>query len=147
MAHGLVDVRILQREYLLAISRAVTAELDVQDVLRIILRAGVELVAGKAGMIALHHPELDSVRVAAVYGIPAALVDHFAPEGYSPAGCHPTGRRIDAPSTNDCPAVEPGLYTNGPLAHGQQGRDDWPDLRLPIGHALSSAGRCCLLAG
>ena len=79
MAHGLVDVRILQREYLLAISRAVTAELDVQDVLRIILRAGVELVAGKAGMIALHHPELDGVRVAAVYGIPAALVDHFAP--------------------------------------------------------------------
>jgi signal transduction histidine kinase len=79
MAHGLVDVRILQREYLLAISRAVTAELDVQDVLRIILRAAVELVAGKAGMIALHHPELDAVRVAAVYGIPAALVDHFAP--------------------------------------------------------------------
>ncbi len=79
MAYGLVDVRILQREYLLAISRAITAELDLQDVLRIILRAGVELVAGKAGMIALYHPELDSVRVAAVHGIPAALVDHFAP--------------------------------------------------------------------
>lgn len=79
MAYGLVDVRILQREYLLAISRAITAELDVQDVLRIILRAAVELVAGKAGMIALHHPELDSVRVAAVYGIPAAMVDYFAP--------------------------------------------------------------------
>lgn len=79
MAYGLVDVRILQREYLLAISRAITAELDLQDVLRIILRAAVELVAGKAGMIALHHPELDSVRVAAVYGIPAPMVDHFAP--------------------------------------------------------------------
>ncbi len=79
MARGLVDVRILQREYLLAISRAITAELDLQDVLRIILRAAVELVAGKAGMIALHHPELDSVRVAAVYGIPAPMVDHFAP--------------------------------------------------------------------
>ena len=79
MAYGLVDVRILQREYLLAISRAITAELDLQDVLRIILRAAVELVAGKAGMIALHHPELDSVRVAAVYGIPAPMVEHFAP--------------------------------------------------------------------
>ncbi|MCA9916773.1 MAG: PAS domain-containing protein [Anaerolineales bacterium] len=80
MAHGLVDVRILQREYLLAISRAVTAELDLQDVLRIILRAAVELVAGKAGIIALHHPELDdNVRVGAVHGIPAPLVDHFAP--------------------------------------------------------------------
>lgn len=79
MAHGLVDVRILQREYLLAISRAITAELDLQDVLRIILRAAVELVAGKAGMIALSHPEADSVRVAAVYGIPAPMVDHFGP--------------------------------------------------------------------
>ncbi|GJM40756.1 MAG: histidine kinase [Ardenticatenaceae bacterium] len=80
MAHGLVDVRILQREYLLAISRAVTAELDLQDVLSIILRAAVELVAGKAGMIALNHPELDnSLRVAAVYGIPIQMVDHFAP--------------------------------------------------------------------
>ncbi|MBK8906092.1 MAG: PAS domain-containing protein [Anaerolineaceae bacterium] len=79
MAYGLVDVRILQREYLLAISRAITAELDLQDVLRIILRAAVELVAGKAGMVALHHPETESVRVAAVYGIPAAMVDHFAP--------------------------------------------------------------------
>jgi GAF domain-containing protein len=79
MAYGLVDVRILQREYLLAISRAITAELDLQDVLRLILRAAVELVAGKAGMVALHHPETDSVRVAAVYGIPSAMVDHFAP--------------------------------------------------------------------
>ena len=79
MAYGLVDVRILQREYLLAISRAITAELDLQDVLRLILRAAVELVAGKAGMVALHHPETDSLRVAAVYGIPAAMVDHFGP--------------------------------------------------------------------
>jgi len=79
MANALVDVRILQREYLLAISRALTAELDVKDVLRIILRSAVELVAGKAGLIALHNEETDSLRVAAVYGIPAPLVDHFAP--------------------------------------------------------------------
>ncbi|MCP4358790.1 MAG: PAS domain S-box protein [Chloroflexi bacterium] len=79
MTQALVDIRILQREYLLAISRALTAELDLYDVLRIILQAAVELVSGKAGMIALHDPETDSLRVAAVYGIPAALVDHFAP--------------------------------------------------------------------
>lgn len=79
MSKSLVDVRILQREYLLAISRALTAELDLFDVLRIILKAAVELAAGKAGIIALVDPDTETLRVAAVYGIPAHLVDHFAP--------------------------------------------------------------------
>lgn len=76
---ALVDTRILQREYLLAISRALTAELDLHDLLRIILRAAVELVSGRAGMIALVEPDSETFRVAAVYGIPPHLVDHFAP--------------------------------------------------------------------
>ena len=79
MAHNLVDIRILQREYLLAISRALTAELDLHDVLRIILQSAVEIVSGRAGILALNEPEIDSLRVAAVYGIPVHLVDHFAP--------------------------------------------------------------------
>ncbi|MCA9952168.1 MAG: PAS domain S-box protein [Anaerolineales bacterium] len=79
MARALVDARILQREYLLAISRAMTAELDLHDLLQLILRSAVELVAGKAGMIALVEPESSTFRVASVYGIPAHLVDHFAP--------------------------------------------------------------------
>jgi signal transduction histidine kinase len=79
MSRALVDVRILQREYLLAISRAMTAELDLHDLLRLILQSAVELVSGQAGMIALAEPHSDSFRVAAVYGIPAHLVDHFAP--------------------------------------------------------------------
>lgn len=79
MANPLVDVGILQREYLLAISRALTAELDLGDVLRIILRSAVELVSGKAGIIALQDEKRDSLRIAAVYGIPASLLEHFAP--------------------------------------------------------------------
>ncbi|MBK8984887.1 MAG: GAF domain-containing protein [Chloroflexi bacterium] len=79
MARALVDIRILQREYLLAISRALTAELDLPDVLRIILQAAVEIVSGRAGMIVLSDPNSETLRVAAVYGIPANLVDHFAP--------------------------------------------------------------------
>jgi signal transduction histidine kinase len=79
MSRALVDVRILQREYLLAISRALTSELDLHDLLRIILRAAVELVSGRAGMIALAEPNNEAFRVAAVHGIPAHLVDHFAP--------------------------------------------------------------------
>lgn len=79
MAHNLVDIRILQREYLLAISRALTAELDLHDVLRIILQSAVEIVSGRAGILALNEPKTDSLRVAAVYGIPVKMVDHFAP--------------------------------------------------------------------
>ncbi len=79
MPKALVDVRVLQREYLLAISRALTAELDLHDLLRIILKAAVELVSGRSGMIALVEPDTDTFRVAAVYGIPSHLVDHFAP--------------------------------------------------------------------
>lgn len=79
MARALVDIRILQREYLLAISRAMTAELDLHDLLRLILKSAVELVSGQAGMIALAEPGADTLRVAAVYGIPPHLVDHFAP--------------------------------------------------------------------
>ena len=79
MARALVDIRILQREYLLAISRALTAELDLQDVLRIILQSAVDLVSGRAGMIALAEPHSETFRVTAVTGIPAESVDHFAP--------------------------------------------------------------------
>ena len=79
MSRALVDVRVLQREYLLAISRAMTAELDLSDLLRLILQSAVELVSGKAGIIALVDPDDNSLRVAAVYGIPANLIEHFAP--------------------------------------------------------------------
>lgn len=79
MSRALVDIRILQREYLLAISRAMTAELDLRDLLRLILKSAVELVSGQAGLIALADPGADTLRVAAVYGIPPHLVDHFAP--------------------------------------------------------------------
>lgn len=79
MSRALVDIRILQREYLLAISRAMTAELDLPDLLRLILKSSVELVAGQAGMIALADAGGETLQVAAVYGIPPHLVDHFAP--------------------------------------------------------------------
>lgn len=79
MARGLVDIRVLQREYLLAITRALTAELELPDLLRLILQASVELVSGRAGMIVLVEPSMETFRVAAVYGIPAHLVDLFAP--------------------------------------------------------------------
>ena len=75
----LLDYRVLEREYLLAISRALTAELDLSDVLRIIVRAAVELVSGRAGIIALANPIDETFRVAAVYGIPPEHISRFDP--------------------------------------------------------------------
>lgn len=75
----LLDYRVLEREYLLAISRALTAELDLADVLRIIVRAAVELVSGQAGIIALANPIDETFRVAAVYGISPEHINHFEP--------------------------------------------------------------------
>ncbi len=66
----LVDYRIRQREYLLAISRALTSELDLDDVLRIILQASVTFISGRAGIIALADPHDRRFRLAAGYGIP-----------------------------------------------------------------------------
>ncbi len=79
MGRALVDVRVLQREYLLAISRAMTAELELPEVLRLILKSAVELVAGRAGIVALQDDQEEQLRVAAVYGIPTALVEEFYP--------------------------------------------------------------------
>lgn len=74
-----MDYRVLEREYLLAISRALTAELELSDVLRIIVRAAVELVSGRAGIIALANPVDETFRVAAVYGIPPEHIERFDP--------------------------------------------------------------------
>ncbi len=71
----LVDYRIRQREYLLAISRALTSELDLGDVLRIIVQASVEFISGRAGIIALADPHEKVFRVAAAYGIPRHLLE------------------------------------------------------------------------
>ena len=63
----LVDYRVRQREYLLAISRALTSELDLADVLRIIVQASVEFISGRAGAIVLADPNDGSFRVAAIF--------------------------------------------------------------------------------
>lgn len=77
MTTSLVDIRIRQREFLLAISRALTAELDLSDVLRIILQASVEFIAGRAGLVVLADPIEQSFRVAAALGIPTETFRRF----------------------------------------------------------------------
>jgi signal transduction histidine kinase len=75
----LVDYRIRQREFLLAISRALTSELELVDVLRIIVQASVDFISGQAGVIVLADPTDCKFRIAAVYGLPRSHFEQFSP--------------------------------------------------------------------
>ncbi len=50
----LPDFRVRQRDYLLEIAQALTEELDLSTLLDRILGISIEMLAGRAGLIALH---------------------------------------------------------------------------------------------
>ena len=74
----LTDYRVRQRDYLLEISRALTAQLDLGAVLRKILEAAAEMLAGQAGFIALRQED-GSYAISASYGISPQALDLFGP--------------------------------------------------------------------
>jgi len=67
-----------QRDYLLEISRAMTARLDLPSLLELTLRSAVELLRGHVGLIVLRGRD-DVLRVRASYGLPAGLARFFQP--------------------------------------------------------------------
>ncbi len=73
----LPDYRVRQRDYLLNISRAITAQLDLGEVLRMILQAATSMLAGEAGIIALYDGE--RFRTRALIGIPNDQAKLFDP--------------------------------------------------------------------
>ena len=86
----LPDQRVRQRDYLLEIIRALTEQLDLETVLERILRAALDLLTGRAGLIALHEEDgLLHVHTRAGFsGAQAALVDTLV-------------RRFREPSNNE----------------------------------------------
>jgi PAS domain S-box-containing protein len=74
----LIDYRVRQREYLLEISRALTAQLNLDELLQMVLEAATKILAGQAGLIALHGSDGNFI-VRASYGLPRALVPYFEP--------------------------------------------------------------------
>lgn len=68
----LPDFRVRQRDYLLEITRAITQELDLGEVLPRILRHAADLLAGQAGLVALRNDE-GGWKLAASHGIPTAF--------------------------------------------------------------------------
>lgn len=72
------DYQLWQRDYLLRISRAMTSQLDLRAVLRLILESATELVGGQAGLIALIQSD-GSYKVQASYGLPLRLLPLVTP--------------------------------------------------------------------
>ncbi|HWQ13308.1 MAG TPA: ATP-binding protein [Roseiflexaceae bacterium] len=71
------DQRLRQRESLLQISRALTAQLDLASVLSLVIEFAVELLAGTSGLIALRDED-GLLRVRAAAGLPRETWPIFA---------------------------------------------------------------------
>lgn len=81
MMFEMPDQRLRQREYLLQISRAITAQLDLTTVLNLVIRVAVEMLAGTSGLIALYEEEngADEIRIRASTGLPHEILPALAP--------------------------------------------------------------------
>ena len=64
------DYRLRQRDYLLRIGRAISAQLDLDAVLSLVIEYAVEIVAGTYGFIALHDSARNLMRIVASYNLP-----------------------------------------------------------------------------
>jgi PAS domain S-box-containing protein len=71
--------QLRQRDYLLQISRAMTARLDLEEVLRLVIEHAVEMLSGHIGIIALRDERDNSIRIAASYGFPKSLLPRLRP--------------------------------------------------------------------
>jgi PAS domain S-box-containing protein len=74
----LPDFRLRQREYLLEISRAMSARLDLSSLLELTLKSAVEILAGQAGLITLRRNDGSFVPQASI-GLPINAVPLFEP--------------------------------------------------------------------
>lgn len=74
----LPDHRIRQRDYLLEITRSLTQELNLDILLKRILELAAEMLAGKAGLIALREEE-GGWNIGASYGIQPTFLQYLKP--------------------------------------------------------------------
>src|SRR5690349_5551753 len=74
----LPDYRVRQRDYLLEISRALTSQLDIDEVLRLILESAVAMLAGSVGLIALRE-DSGNFQARATIGVEADHLPLFKP--------------------------------------------------------------------
>lgn len=71
------SLQLRQRDYLLRISRAMTARLDLPSLLRLILNSAVEMVGAEVGLLVLHQAD-GRLTPQAIYGLPPAKAAQVA---------------------------------------------------------------------
>jgi PAS domain S-box-containing protein len=71
------SLQLRQRDYLLRISRAMTARLDLPSLLRLILNSAVEMVGAEVGLLVLRQPD-GRLAPQAIYGLSAAKAAQVA---------------------------------------------------------------------
>ena len=74
---ALLDFRIRQRDLLLEISRAITAQLDLGEVLKRVINASVVMLSGQVGLVALRDAS-GAYRIRATLGVEPARVPALA---------------------------------------------------------------------
>ena len=74
----LTDYRVRQRDYLLEVMRAISSRLELGEVLKLILQYAVELMQGRAGIVALVEPG-DAYQIRATFGLARSLPDRLQP--------------------------------------------------------------------
>src|SRR5438270_9730037 len=74
-----LSLELRQREYLLQIARALTSQLDPDEVLRLVIKHSVEMLSGHIGLIVLRDERDHGFRVAASYGLPSTLLPRLRP--------------------------------------------------------------------
>lgn len=94
----LPDFRVRQRDYLLEISRAITQELNLDNLLARILKLSAEMLAGQAGLIALRE-ETGGWTVAASHGIRSAFLEYLHPL-LKEVAVHEDPARFEIPEIN-----------------------------------------------
>ncbi|NLF03261.1 MAG: PAS domain S-box protein [Anaerolineales bacterium] len=74
----LVDYRVQQRDYLLEISRALTAQLNLDELLQLVLSSATKMLSGQAGLIGLRDHD-GGFAIRASYGLSRQLAPYFEP--------------------------------------------------------------------
>lgn len=96
----LPDFRVRQRDYLLEISRALTSQLNLDEVLKLILESSVSMLAGSVGLIALREDD-HAFRARASFGVDLdmlplfePLLEHIAQDGDEPFNSDDLNRQM-----------------------------------------------------
>ncbi|MEN8241517.1 MAG: ATP-binding protein [Chloroflexota bacterium] len=96
---SLPDFRVRQRDYLLEIARAITGELNLDNLLKRILQLTADILSGNAGLIALRSDE-GEWNVSASHGIPEPLLKNLDPL-LAAVPDHEDPARFEIPKVNE----------------------------------------------